>query len=202
MSSSARGELLVIGCGNPLRGDDGVGPEVVRRLAARGVPHVRCIDAGTSGVDVVLAMRDHDEVVIVDACRSGAAAGTIRERAVAPDGGGVPDPAGPPHLTIHAFRWDHAVALGRSLLGAAFPGRVTAVLVEGACFEPGDALSPATAAAVDEVVARLVAGRAERHGSAAPRGPEEGMPEASGDTSAGTANRVTAGRAGPLHGEA
>ncbi len=150
--------LLVIGCGNPLRGDDGAGPEVVQRLAARGVPHVRCIDAGTSGIDVVLAMRGHDEVVIVDACRSGAAAGTIHEIAVAPDGGVVSEPGGPPRLTIHAFRWDHAVALGRSLLGAGFPRRVTAVLVEGARFEPGAALSPATAAAVDEVVARLVAG--------------------------------------------
>lgn len=156
--SPGRAEVLVIGCGNPLRGDDGVGPEVVRRLAARGVPHLRCIDAGTSGVDVVLAMRGHDEVVIVDACRSGAAAGTIREITVAPDGGAVPEPDGPPHLAIHAFRWDHAVALGRSLLGGAFPRRVTAVLVEGARFEPGDALSPVTAAAVDEVVARLVAG--------------------------------------------
>lgn len=156
--------LLVIGCGNPLRGDDGAGPEVVRRLAARGAAHVRCVDAGTSGADVVLAMCGHDEVVIVDACRSGAAAGTIHEIAVAPDGGAVPQPGGPPRLALHAFRWDQAVALGRSLLGAGFPRRVTAVLVEGARFEPGAALSPATAAAVDEVVARLVAGGARAEG--------------------------------------
>lgn len=188
MASPTCADLLVIGCGNPLRGDDGVGPEVVRRLAARAAPHVRCVDAGTSGFDVVLAMHGHDEVVIVDACRSGAAPGTIREIAIAPHDGAVPEPPGPPRLAIHAFRWDHAVALGRSLLGTAFPRRVAAVLVEGACFEPGDALSPATAAAVGEVVARLVERASAVRGARA--------------TEAAPVGDAPAGRAGPLHGEA
>lgn len=147
--------VLVIGCGNVLRGDDGVGPEVVRRLAGLSLPRVCCVDAGMSGVDVVLAMRGRDEVVIVDACRSGAPAGTIRELDIGSTGGhALSTPAG---LAIHAFRWDHAVALARSLLRDAFPLRVTAVLVEGARFEHGDGLSAATESAVGEVVARLVA---------------------------------------------
>ena len=35
---------LVIGCGNVLRGDDAVGPELVRRLRARGLPPPSGID--------------------------------------------------------------------------------------------------------------------------------------------------------------
>src|ERR1039458_1017163 len=35
-----RDETVVIGCGNELRGDDGVGPYVVRRLRRLGIPAI------------------------------------------------------------------------------------------------------------------------------------------------------------------
>lgn len=144
-------DVVVIGCGNPLRGDDAAGPELVRRLRERGVPDgVRCVDAGTAGLDAVLEMRGAAEVVVVDACRSGSPPGTLREIAGAalahPPGGGV---------DIHAVRWDHALALADSLLGDGRPRRVTACLVEAASFEPGAPLSPAVDRAVDALASRL-----------------------------------------------
>ena len=43
-------DLLVIGCGNILRGDDAVGPVLVRTLMAQGAPEgVRVVDGGTTG---------------------------------------------------------------------------------------------------------------------------------------------------------
>lgn len=149
--TGTHGSTLVIGCGNPLRGDDGVGPEIVRRLSGRILPEgVRCVDAGTSGIDAVLAMRGADRVVVVDASCSGAAVGTIREIEIGPSW--APPPAG---LAVHSIRWDHAVALGRSLLAAGFPRQVTAVLVEGRRFAAGDALSPEVEEAIAAVVERL-----------------------------------------------
>ncbi|NBP80115.1 hydrogenase maturation protease [bacterium] len=57
---------LVIGCGNPLRGDDAVGVNVVQRLQAHALPDgVRCVDAGTSGLEVVLLIQDADRVILV-----------------------------------------------------------------------------------------------------------------------------------------
>jgi coenzyme F420 hydrogenase subunit delta len=46
---------LVFGCGNPLFGDDGFGPEVINYLESKGeVPsHVACIDVGTSIRDIL-----------------------------------------------------------------------------------------------------------------------------------------------------
>lgn len=42
--------LLVVGCGNLLRADDGVGPILVRHLWEGGVPAgVRLVDGGTAG---------------------------------------------------------------------------------------------------------------------------------------------------------
>ena len=145
-------DVVVIGCGNSLRGDDAVGPELVRRLRDRGPPAgVRCVDAGTGGLDAVLLMRGADEAVLVDACRSGAEPGTLRElpaEAVAQ--------APPAGVDVHSIRWDHALALGRAVLGAAFPRRVTVWLVEAATFEPGAPLSPAVDRGVDAVLERLV----------------------------------------------
>ncbi|MFO0840744.1 MAG: hydrogenase maturation protease [Phycisphaerae bacterium] len=144
--------VVIIGCGNPLRGDDGVGPVVIERLRARGVPpHVCLRDAGTGGVEVLDEIEGADRAIFVDACRSGAVPGTILERRAADlpsaTGGG---------LNPHAFRWDHALALARELNDPTCPGEMTAYLIEGANFAPGTGLSPAVDAAANELVARLL----------------------------------------------
>ena len=60
-------ELLVIGCGNIMRGDDAVGPVLIRTLFTRGVPDgVRIVDGGTAGMDVAFGMRGAARVVIID----------------------------------------------------------------------------------------------------------------------------------------
>jgi hydrogenase maturation protease len=142
---------LVIGCGNLLCGDDAAGPVLVRRLFGRGLPEgVLCIDAGTGGMDVALQMRGVTEVILVDACRSGSVPGSLFE---------VPGEAvehqSPSGVSLHSFRWDHAIAFGRWLLKDDYPQKVTAYLIEGESFEPGAGLSPAVARAVDELAARL-----------------------------------------------
>lgn len=143
---------LVVGCGSALGGDDAAGPTLVRRLVACGLPAgVRCVDAATDGLAVVEAMRGMPEVIVVDACASGCTPGTVIEL----DGRAV-EQSPPAGLSVHAVRWNHALALARVLLGDAYPPRVTAWLVEGASFEPGAPLGPAVSAAVDRLVDRVV----------------------------------------------
>lgn len=143
---------LVIGCGNVLRGDDAVGPELVRRLRERGLPpDVQCADVGTGGMDAALLMRGAEEVFLVDACRSDSEPGSIFE-VPGSDVERLPPPSG---IDLHSFRWDHAIAFGRWLLREDYPARVTACLVEAASFEPGATLSPAVDRAVDALADRL-----------------------------------------------
>lgn len=153
--SKPRVMTLVIGCGNPLCGDDAVGPVLVRRLLDRGLAEgVECVDGGTAGIDVVLRMRGVPEVIIVDACHSGGEPGTLVELR-GEELENRPPPAG---LSMHSFRWDHAVALARGVLADDVPARITALLVEGAAFEPGAPLSPAVDRGVDRLADRLLAG--------------------------------------------
>jgi hydrogenase maturation protease len=69
-SEGVEENTLIVGCGNLLRGDDAVGPLLVRRLWERGLPSgVECVDGGTGGLDVALRMRGRGWVILVDACR-------------------------------------------------------------------------------------------------------------------------------------
>lgn len=147
-------DVVIVGCGNLLRGDDGAGPECVRLLAEGGLPpSVIAIDAGTSGVDVVLLIRGANRVILVDACRSGRPPGSLL-RLSAADLAEIP-PTGP--LDIHAFRWIDAVRLTRAL-AAEDPGpAVSAWLVEGIDFTPGSGLSPPVAAAMERLAAEILA---------------------------------------------
>ncbi len=139
---------LVVGCGSMLGGDDAAGPELIRRLATRPLPPgVACVDAGTSGFEVVLRMRGVPEVIVVDACESGDEPGAIHEV----DGESLDASPGPAGVSIHRLRWDQAIALSRPLFGDASP-RLTAFLVEGCRFTPGEGLSPEVDRAVDRLV--------------------------------------------------
>ncbi len=145
---------LVVGCGNLLRGDDAVGPLVIRRLWDGGLPPgVRCADGGTGGMDMAFQMRGVSHVILVDACASGSTPGTIFE---------VPGAALeqlPPlsGIHLHAFRWDHALAFARWLLKEDYPRRVTVYLIEGQCFDLGESLSAPVRAAMERLADRLMA---------------------------------------------
>jgi hydrogenase maturation protease len=145
--------VAVIGCGNPVRSDDGAGCEVVR-LLKRGPlaadPLVRLLDAGTDGLGVMLAARGASRLIIVDACRSGSTPGALFE---VPGAELANRPVA--SLNLHDFRWEHALYAGRQMYGDTFPTEVTVMLIEAACVDFGIELSPAVAAAARTAAARI-----------------------------------------------
>ena len=144
---------LIIGCGNLLRGDDAVGPVLVRRLLDRGLPPgVEIADGGTSGMDVAFRMRGAGQVILIDACTSGGEPGTLYQLR-GEDVEQLPPLEG---INLHAFRWDHALAFGRWLLKD-YPTDVVVYLIEAGGFEFGAALTPEVDAAVDRLVEHLAA---------------------------------------------
>jgi hydrogenase maturation protease len=139
---------LVIGCGNLLRGDDAVGPVLVRRLLDRGLPDgTEVADGGTSGMDVAFRMRGATRVILLDAARTGGRPGTLY-RMLGTDVEQLPDLS---TINLHSFRWDHALAFARWLLKDEYPTDVIVYLIEAESFEFGAPLS----ATVDEAADRL-----------------------------------------------
>ncbi|MBX0329187.1 hydrogenase maturation protease [Oscillochloris sp. ZM17-4] len=153
-------DTLIIGCGNLLRGDDGVGPIMVRRMWEIGLPEgVRLADGGTAGMDVAFKMRGADRVIIVDASRVGAEPGTLY-KVPGHELEHLPPLTG---INQHAFRWDHALAFGRWLLKEEYPRDITVYLIEGEDFAFGAPLSPAVAARMEEL-ASFLCGQPGREG--------------------------------------
>jgi len=70
--------ILVLGLGNILLKDEGVGAHVARRLQERSLPgNVEIVDAGTAALDVLLLAEGIERLVIIDAMRAGGKPGTI-----------------------------------------------------------------------------------------------------------------------------
>jgi len=146
--------LAVIGCGNPNRCDDGVGPAVIRALRDRAAwgetTGVKLLDVGTDGMAAMFAARSCRSLIVVDACRSGSPPGAIFE---APGSEFAADYA--PSLNLHDFRWENALYAGRMMFHEAFPSDVTVLLIEAATVDFGIELSPSVSAAATKVVARI-----------------------------------------------
>ncbi len=161
--------VLVAGVGNILRGDDGFGVEVVRRLRARreGAPGVELREYGIAGIPFAQDLfSGFDGVVVVDAARMGQPPGTVR--VLAPrdsDGAGLP-------LDLHQA--DPARAIGLAASFGVLPTRIRIVACEPLETEElKDELSPPVAAAAEEAIGavlRILGGWAEelREGVAAP----------------------------------
>ncbi|KXA89012.1 hypothetical protein AKJ62_04000 [candidate division MSBL1 archaeon SCGC-AAA259D14] len=62
----------VIGIGNILKRDDGIGIRLVKELENRSLPSdIRIIDADTGGLKVLHALKDFDKVIVIDAVKLG-----------------------------------------------------------------------------------------------------------------------------------
>jgi len=141
-------EALVIGIGNPFRRDDGAGPIVAEKLARHGVD--ARVHSG-DGADLIDQFALVPRVVLVDATRSDAIAGTLSDFDALQE-------ALPKELfnySTHLFGLAEAVETARVL--GLLPRALRVIGIEGKGFGPGEGLSPPVAAAVEDLVSRLSA---------------------------------------------
>ncbi|MEO2107544.1 MAG: hydrogenase maturation protease [Actinomycetota bacterium] len=149
---------MVVGCGNLLRGDDGVGPIVIRELweglggLAITPGGVELVDGGTAGMDVAFKMRGVRRVIVIDAAATGAEPGTVFEV----PGQALEDLPPLEGLHTHLFRWDHALAFARWLLKDEYPTDITVLLVEAVSVGLGDPLSEPARRGLDIVKQRII----------------------------------------------
>jgi len=144
--------VLVIGLGNELRGDDGAGIEVARRLrglAAEAGIDVRAQQGEPAGL--IDAWSGRKAVVVVDTMRSGAEPGTICRF----DASCEPLPAQlRGSSSTHALSLAEAIELARAL--EQLPPRAVVFAIEGQRFETGAALSDEVRAVIPKVAGMVL----------------------------------------------
>ncbi len=134
---------LVIGVGNPDRGDDAAGPLAAERLRAAGVD---AIAHGGDGPGLIEAWQGRDPVYVVDCMKSVAPPGTVRRF----DAVAAALPRGAFHVSTHALGLGEAIELARVL--GRLPPRLVVYGIEGRDFAVGAPPCPAVAESVDRVV--------------------------------------------------
>lgn len=150
ITSAIASTTNVIGCGNLLRGDDGVGIRVIEELGKEDLPPgVSLIDAGTRSLDLFAFLDGARKAIVVDAVKNGATPGTLyrAETRSAPIAH-----AGAECISLHDFDWEQALGIGKALLGDAFPEAIVFFGVEVEHTEPGLGLSPPIERALHEIV--------------------------------------------------
>lgn len=71
-------KTLVLGLGNELMSDEGVGVHVVRRLAQQQLPeNVECLDGGTGGFVLLEPLQQAERIIMIDASADNNPIGTV-----------------------------------------------------------------------------------------------------------------------------
>lgn len=140
--------VLVLGIGNVLMGDEGVGVHVVRQLGQMKLPeNVECLDGGTGSFLLLEPMQQAKRVVLIDATIDGNPAGTVTRL--------TPKFSSDYPKTLTA----HDIGLKDLLDAAYFTGRGLDVTLFAVSIDPlqglGIELSPAIATRVPKIAATL-----------------------------------------------
>jgi hydrogenase maturation protease len=145
-------DAVVIGLGNVVMSDDGLGLHAVRRLRQRYrlEPRVEPVEGGTAGLLLLPLLADARRVIIVDAIDTGAEPGTLvrldgEDWASAFQVGMTPHDVGVLDL------------LGAAQLSGMWPERLALHGAQPDRTEIGTDLSPPVAAVIDSLIDRVAA---------------------------------------------
>jgi hydrogenase maturation protease len=143
--------VLVVGFGNPDRGDDGVGVLVAQNLRARLPAGVTISARFDDALSLIDDWANFDALVCVDAAEPMGTPGRIHRI-------DLTTRDLPHNLTLtssHAFGLAEVIALARTLELA--PQNIVVYAIEGRCFDNGAPLTPDVAVAAAETAERIIA---------------------------------------------
>jgi hydrogenase maturation protease len=104
---------VIIGIGNLILRDEGVGVHAVRELAGKKLPpQVEVIDGGTALMEILPVIRDAERIIVIDAIKGGGEPGTLY--CVSPDDlmGETEHP-----LSLHQMGFLEVLGMARQLGG-------------------------------------------------------------------------------------
>ena len=122
-------KTAILGFGNPVRSDDGIGCFVIEQLKSglSHLEHLTLLDMGTSAFEVLFQLKGHERIIFVDAViNTGEPDGTLyRLPAEAVHAAVQEDPM----VFLHSLKWDQALSYARKIMGDAYPDDIAVYLI-------------------------------------------------------------------------
>jgi hydrogenase maturation protease len=144
-------KVLILGVGNPILSDDGVGIHVARELKKRKMPGVDVEELAASGLELLDVVRGYDKVVIIDAIQT--TKGTPGELYVLEEKDFERSIHG---SSPHGINIATALALGRKLVPEEMPKEVVFFAVEAEdLVNVSERLTPKVAKALPRIVEQV-----------------------------------------------
>lgn len=144
-------KALVLGIGNLLIGDEGVGCLTVEALSRRYTmpPSVECVDGGTAGFELLSMIDSKEHVILIDALRNDMEPGTV----VMVEGEHVPK-AFMARTTPHQLGICDVLAAAQ--LTEIMPKHLTLYGIEPKRMEVGIGLTPEVQAGMEKIICAVV----------------------------------------------
>ncbi len=143
--------ILILGLGNLLQGDDGIGCRIAQALEARELPNtVEVLDAGTPGIGLLNLLEGRMRAILVDAAEMNLAPGAWRRF----EAQAVTLTGAKERFSLHRTGVVNALALARELNLAVPP--IVFFGVQPARVEWSEELSPPVQAALPQVIAAVL----------------------------------------------
>lgn len=142
---------MVLGIGNSIMSDDGVGARVIQFLQSRYIfpTEVILLDGGIMGIDLLPKLEGIERLILVDAVETGKAPGTL----VLLSGNEIPLASGTT-VSPHQIGLKDLLTVAE-LLGS-LPAEIVLCGIQPAFSGPGSALSPAVSAQVGHLAAEVL----------------------------------------------
>ncbi len=141
--------MIVIGIGNPTRGDDAVGWVVIDRIDLQPHPDFETARSSGDAAQLIGLWEQHEAVILVDAVRTEDQAGTLQVIDLLSNE--IPSK---PETSTHGFGVAAAVELSKALNST--PKLLTLVGITAEAFEHGGTLSPQASRAVEEAANEIL----------------------------------------------
>jgi hydrogenase maturation protease len=78
MEETRGNKTLIVGMGNLLYRDEGIGVHVIQVMEKMELPgHIELLDIGTSTMDLISYLKEVKKLIVIDAMKAGGAPGTI-----------------------------------------------------------------------------------------------------------------------------
>lgn len=123
------GKTAILGFGNPVRSDDGVGCYVVEELKKylSDQENLSILDMGTSAFEVLFQLQGHSRIIFVDAViNTGEPAGTLYKLPAEEVAAAIQDD---PMVFLHSLKWDQALSYAKKIMRESFPTDLSVFLI-------------------------------------------------------------------------